>query len=100
MINLNIIYNALKEEEEFFSNWKDDSWAQYVGWLLEKEDCNILVNRSNPAHPGTYDLTICTQGIHSASDPFGKNPQLYENTVKNLSLEQLNINYANIFTLS
>lgn len=59
--------NVYELEDEYFSNWEDESCGNFVGWRKNYDNFNILVNRENPAIPGFYDLYKVPSNIRSDS---------------------------------
>lgn len=85
-----------ENEEYYFEKWKDESCGNYVGWILETSDFNIIVSRENPAKAGLYDLSKVESDVNSASDPFGEHPEWYKDRIRHLNIAQVAIKVINL----
>lgn len=81
--------NIRELEDEYFSNWEDDSWPNYVAWIKQYPGFNIIVNRYNAARPGYYDLTKVDPNIYSASDPSGEHPEYWKDKEVHITLSEV-----------
>lgn len=77
------------DEYLFFKDWKDESCANYVGYLKKMNGFNIIVSRERVDEAGLYDFTKVDSNVQSNSDPFGEYPEIFENKIHNLSLKEL-----------
>lgn len=81
--------NIKELENEYFSDWEDDSWPNYVGWLKRFLDFNIIVSRKYAQFPGLYDVTRVAPNIDSASDSSGEHPEYWKDRTDNLLLSEV-----------
>jgi len=77
------------DEYRYFSNWQDESCANYVGYLLKLKKFNLIVSRENAAKSGLYNLTKCDSNINSGSDPSGKHPEWFEEISNNIKIKDI-----------
>ena len=46
-----------KLEDDYFKDWGDDSWANYVGWYKDFENYTVLASRTYTLNHGIYDIS-------------------------------------------
>jgi len=78
-------------EDLYFCDWKDESCANYVGYLKKFKNFNIIVSREWAGKAGLYELTKVLPTINSGSDPFGAHPGWWKDKINNLSLDQVRV---------